>query len=1475
MAKKSAISNNNKHLTSTKQSVTSSVIRSEKDKVLKGPDVEITNKEKSIHEISGIPEYQLDDDGLVEDVEDESDSEPAPVDQTKEDEIWYQRHGKRVMQVVEEEPQELLELSDDDTTTNPVCICSSDVQGELDYWQQAVFGFIVGANPPWQIVEGFLKRIWSKYTVDKISFLPNGVFLARFQTEEMKQTVLNSGHYLFDNKPLILKPWSPDANLEKSEIKTVPAWIRLQSLPLKFWGNSLKKIAGLIGSYIKSDSATELKTRLGFARVMVELKLGQVFPKKVKFLDEKKNLIEIDIEYEWKPCICTKCKQIGHEYNSCRKGKPKVIKKGTTQVWRPVKKVTIPDKEVTISDAVPVPQVMQEETRVQLDEGLKPAVGLITPATMKPGAQQGTISPVRPVRTKQGSEDVSKNGSHSPTYMEVLSPTNSPRQGIGISETKIKSNNLNKAINSVFHEWSISTNTSYHKGGRIWVLWKAHLYDIHFIEYNAQYIHMSILNKQAQSQFFHTIVYAFNGITERESLWLNLIRLASTIQGPWSVGGDFNCVLHANERLRGSVSMAESVPFQDCLDRCQLVDIKASGAFFTWNNKQPPETRKYSRLDRFFVNQDWMSQLPDYFANFLPEGLFDHTPCLVSKTVNGDKKNRPFKYFNMWSKAPDFLNCVAAVWNQDVAGTKMYKVVRKLKLLKSDLKQLNKDSFSDIEHQADVAETKLINIQQHIVRSPGDLNLIQQEVEAHKEYQGLYLARMEFLKQKAKAHWLKEGDSNSSYFHSLIKARRNKNFIHHIADHKGVVHKEESGIQHAFLDYYQMLLGTKSNTKKVKVGIVRKGKTCTSQHSHILMSPCTPEEVKDIFFQIPNDKAPGPDGYSSKFFKDSWDIIGLDVVEAVMDFFQSGCLLKQLNATLVTLIPKVDRPANVLQYRPIACCNVIYKCISKILCSRLAKVLPDLISPNQGGFIKERSIMENILICQDLVRLYERKAVSPRCLFKMDLQKAYDTIEWAFLDEMLQALKFPDQFREWIMQCVTTATYSINLNGNVFGFFKGRRGLRQGDPLSPLLFTICMEYLSRLLAYTTEGSSFKYHPLCKPLKLTHLMFADDLLLFCKGDAQSIMTILRTFSTFSKSSGLNMSKGKSNAYFNGVPEELKNDILKVSGLVQGTLPFKYLGVPIKTTRLNAQDCAPLIDKLLSKIRGVGARKLSYAGRLVLVQSVFKTLHNYWASMFILPTGVITKVEAICRHFLWDGGVDFLRTPLVSWDKICHPKKEGGLGLKNDILWNKAAVGKLVWWIASKSDHLWVKWVSHTYLKGQNWQTYSPPSNSSWSWRKICQTKNLYTAAYIQQIWTNQKGQEYTIAKGYEFIRVKKPEVSWVSQVWNRWSIPKHSFLVWIHQHNGLNTKDKLHKIGVSPDFDCCICDRGREDNEHLFFQCQYSRRVISEVEKWMGIRLPYQDLQEWRNSRRGSKLKRGLLNSVLNACIYRDMAPTKS
>ncbi|XP_074305774.1 uncharacterized protein LOC141640995 [Silene latifolia] len=308
------------------------------------------------------------------------------------------------------------------------------------------------------------------------------------------------------------------------------------------------------------------------------------------------------------------------------------------------------------------------------------------------------------------------------------------------------------------------------------------------------------------------------------------------------------------------------------------------------------------------------------------------------------------------------------------------------------------------------------------------------------------------------------------------------------------------------------------------------------------------------------------------------------------------------------------------------------------------------------------------------------------------------------------------------------------------------------------------------------------------------------------------------------------------------------------------------MPIKTTRLNAQDCKHLIDKIVARIRTLGARKLSYAGRLVLVRAVLKTLHNYWGQMFILPTGIITSIEQVCRNFLWDGGVDYLRSPLVVWDKVCRPKKEGGLGLKQDIIWNKAAVGKLVWWIYTKPDLLWVKWVNNIYLRGSVWQDYSPSTNSSWYWRKICQVMEDLQLAYQQQIW-DLTANRYTISKGYEFLRVKSQDVPWSELVWNVWTIPKHAFVAWIHHHGNMNTKSKLRQLGISDDSTCCICGISEETREHLSFDCPYSKRLILQIGGWLGIKFPANNWISWRLGRNGSQVQKGILDAAINAYIY--------
>lgn len=215
---------------------------------------------------------------------------------------------------------------------------------------------------------------------------------------------------------------------------------------------------------------------------------------------------------------------------------------------------------------------------------------------------------------------------------------------------------------------------------------------------------------------------------------------------------------------------------------------------------------------------------------------------------------------------------------------------------------------------------------------------------------------------------------------------------------------------------------------------------------------------------------------------------------------------------MISLIPKIEVPMEAGHFRPISCCNVLYKIISKMICVRLREAMGSIVAGNQAVFVKGRSLVHNMLVCHDILRHYSRKT-TPRCMLKIDLKKAYDMVSWEFIAESLEGYSFPRAFIAIVMKCVASTKFPIKVNGEGHGYFEGRRGLRQGDPMSPLLFVLVMEYFSRTLKKIGELPDFKYHPMCKQTKLTHLLFADDLMLFCKGDMKYVSRLMEAHYSF--------------------------------------------------------------------------------------------------------------------------------------------------------------------------------------------------------------------------------------------------------------------------------------------------------------------------------------------------------------------------
>ena len=301
------------------------------------------------------------------------------------------------------------------------------------------------------------------------------------------------------------------------------------------------------------------------------------------------------------------------------------------------------------------------------------------------------------------------------------------------------------------------------------------------------------------------------------------------------------------------------------------------------------------------------------------------------------------------------------------------------------------------------------------------------------------------------------------------------------------------------------------------------------------------EEIKEVIFSIDDAKAPGLDGFSSRFFEAAWDIIGSDVCNAVSSFFESGSMLREINCTIIALVPKVPNPGCMHDYRPISCCNTIYKCISKIIAARIKQCIPDIISPSQSAFVQGRSIADNVLITQELMLNYHRDIGPPRCALKVDIMKAYDTISWGCIMNILSCMGTPSHLLRCIKACITTPSFSVSINGELAGFFASKRGLRQGDPLSSFLFILAIEAFSRSLAVAANRQGFQFHPRCKEINLTHLCFADDMFLFSSGTHSSVQVFMDELNRFACFSGLQVNKQKSAIFLAGVSDDVKNNI----------------------------------------------------------------------------------------------------------------------------------------------------------------------------------------------------------------------------------------------------------------------------------------------------------------------------------------------
>ena len=367
-----------------------------------------------------------------------------------------------------------------------------------------------------------------------------------------------------------------------------------------------------------------------------------------------------------------------------------------------------------------------------------------------------------------------------------------------------------------------------------------------------------------------------------------------------------------------------------------------------------------------------------------------------------------------------------------------------------------------------------------------------------------------------------------------------------------------------------------------------------------LVKPFFLDEVKAAVWDCDNFKCSGPDDISFGFIKEFWGILKDDVMRFIVEFHRNGRLTRGINNTFIALIPKVFSPQRLNDFRPISLVGSMYKILSKVLANRLRSIMGSVISDSQSAFIKGQQILDGILVANEVVD-EALKCNKELLLFKVDFEEMYDSIDWGYLDEVMKMMGFPTLWRKWIKECIGTTSASVLVNGSPMAEFPLKRGLRQGDPLSPLLFLLAAEGFHVLMDSLSINNLFSgYHMgRSEPVIVSHLKFVDDTLILGEKSWANVRTMLAFLLLFESLLGLKVNFSKSQLVGVNVAGSWLSEAARLLQCRVGSLQFVYLGLPIGGNARRLSFWKPIIGRIKSRLSGWKSKHLSLGGRLVLL------------------------------------------------------------------------------------------------------------------------------------------------------------------------------------------------------------------------------------------------------------------------------------
>ncbi|XP_074322969.1 uncharacterized protein LOC141659929 [Apium graveolens] len=1303
--------------------------------------------------------------------------------------------------------------------------------------------------------------IWKPTMGINIKELEQGIFLFQFFHKEDKAWVQNGGPWTFDSAMLCLDVIPAREDPLKVSLWFLNIWIQVHDFPAGFMSESVGiQLGNFFGEFIMYDAKNNSSIWRECMRLRIKIDVRKPLKRRKKITRKNGQDFVITCKYERLGDFCFICGLVSHTERFCRKNiDNRVGERGNDWgAWLrgPLRMAAGQGMSKWLreeGDTDWEERIGRENSKPRYTGGNfakkdKEGVDLRDLRISEYGKSTNSVT----TSNQQGVSGIPHNllisNIDGPEEEEAIGLSTEGRKRSrtgheskstmdtdGVLQLKgfaaIENTNIeatlsnNDCINELCKILGFSNSYAVDRighGGGLAIMWKRSII-CRVVGASSNHINIEMLEKNAPAWRI-TCFYGYPERSRRRGSWDFIRSLAALSHLPWCIFGDFNDLMYASDKM-GNNSYPQYLleGFRASIEDCNLIEIDLEGGQFIWEKSRGTTRWVRERLDRAFVSLTWRQK-------FLL--------CLNSRM------------FGCWRRI--FIQRCLSFWGSLIAS----HILPKLVSVSSFMSKWGRRVFHKFRDKVKLQKKIIDDL---INRS--DAEGVSKYFEEKEKLNVLLLQEETYWKLRAKNFWLAKGDSNTKFFHAQASTRKRVNHISYLINDAGEmvdVHEDMCDMVKA---YYKNMFADPAVTRDFQQRVCEG--TVSLEHNAHLVADLSFEEFEISVKQMHPDKASGPDGLNPAFYQHFWGLLGKDIFKCCKRWLEECSFPAELNDTNFVLIPKKDVVEIMVDLRPIALCNVLYKILAKVLANRLKVILPDIISENQSAFVPGRNITDNVLLAFELIHYMKQKrgGVEGDVALKLDISKAYDRVDWRYLKYRLSEMGFDERFIRWIMLCVSTVQYSVCFNGSTIGPITPKRGLRQGDPLSPYLFLVCVKGLSKEITKAeTEGSIRGCKISSTAPAITHLLFTDDNFLWASREFSKVGCIFSA----------NVRTDKQ--------QELENILGVYNGLGDG----KYLGLPSLIGRSKKSVFNFLKDRVEKRIQGWGNKLLSKGGKMVLIKCVAQAIPSFCMSCFKISKTLCQAIERLMNRYWWrlsdniNKGINWL-----AWDKMGVTKSKERLGFRSLHEFNLALLGKergrfeYIWsgiWEAKEVVKKGFSWVigdgrsinahSDPWLRAkqgfcvEDYQLsssrsekvcyYFCPNTKEWDEEKVRQSfhktdvtmiLNMRVPQYNSMdrlVWTASNDGYYSAKSGYYYWQSMNDTISQEHQLngWNklwRLSLPhKVKIFLWRFCKNTIPVRDLLRHKGVEVPSLCHVCSLDVEHMLHVFFDCNFASQCWQEI-----------------------------------------------